>query len=197
MNMQPTAPCSDAEDDDADTRAAQRSAKAAEEAVQALPVIERAHVYPEIVAAGVIEGLLDQARENYAEGLDSYDKPMGSRGLVTIKLTNFGKTPALLKTLFAGVGIAPLGTKEGLLIPEGILGDKQSTTPIICTMAVGFTRRQAEHVGVATAHVCLDGEVTFEDIWGAEHVTEFYFVWDVALRNFVLKETRTATKPKL
>jgi hypothetical protein len=167
------------------------AAIAARDAASGLPVLERAYVYPEIVEPGAFERLLAEARVYYLDGLDSYDKRMPEVGKAKIKFTNFGKTPAVLKAAFASVGIAPFGGLLGLSLPDGVLGSSGSTQPIPCLMDVGFTRNQAEKVGAYLAHVCIDGQVIFEDIWGVTHQTDFYFIWDLEIKAFVLKETRS------
>ena len=63
-------------------------------------------------------------------------------------------------------------------------------------MEIGITRTQAQHILAYTRHICFEGNVTFDDIWGNEHTTEFYFVWDHWIGRMNLRWVETKTKEK-
>ena len=127
------------------------AAYAARDATEALPVVERAYVYPEIVSAEDIAECIRHARVFYfdefaADGSPNADRPAAEIAKLSFRLRNYGKTPAILKSLFAGLGAYPLGAEIGLSIPEGILGEKESTSDLIAEMQVGLTTPTKESV---------------------------------------------------
>jgi hypothetical protein len=174
-----------------------RSAIAAKSAVEALPIVERAYVYPVVVGHGAIGDCIENARVFYLDDPTKDDVPAAETAEITFKFKNFGKTPAILKTAFAGVGVAPLGAQIGLPLADSVLGAGEETaTPLVSKMEVGITRTQAQHILAYTRHVCFEGKVTFDDIWGNEHTTEFYFVWDHWISRMNLRWVETKTKHK-
>jgi hypothetical protein len=173
-----------------------RSADAAKQAADALPVVERAYIYPIIIAHGAIEDCIKNALVFYLGDPTKDDVPATETAELTFKFKNFGKTPAILKSAFVGFGVHPIGAEIGLSIPEAVLGVLEETNPLTSQMQIGITRKQAQHILVHTGHVCFTGEITFDDIWGNEHTTKFYFVWDKEIKRMALRSVETKTKPK-
>jgi len=177
--------------------ATKKAAEAAAVSAGSIAVVERAYVYPVIVGHGAIGDCIKNARIFYEGDPSKDDKPADETAEITFKFKNFGKTPALLKTAFAGLGVAPLGAKIGLPIVESVLGAGEETiTPFVSDMQIGITRRQAQHILAYTGHVCFEGRVTFDDIWGNEQTTKFYFVWDHWISRMNLRWVETKTKYK-
>jgi hypothetical protein len=144
-------------------KATRTAANAAKQAVDALPVVERAYVYPVVIGHGAIDQCI-------RAGLDSEDDdvPAPMSAELTFKFKNFGKTPALLKTAFSGLGVAPLGAQIGLPIVESVLGAGEETvTPFVSEMQIGITRVQAQHIGAYTGHDCFERATSFSTIYGA------------------------------
>ncbi len=162
----------------------------------ALSVVERAYVYPIIVSPGAIEACIENALVFYLDDLTKDDVPATETAELTFKFKNFGKTPAVLKNAFVGFGVATVGALIGVSLPESVLASLEETGLLTSKMQVGITRRQAQHILVYTAHICFEGHVTFDDIWGNEHTTEFYFVWDKETKRMTLRWVETETKQK-
>lgn len=178
-------------------KATQIAANAAKRAVDSLPVVERAYVYPVVVGHGAIEECIKNARAFYEDDPSKDDESARETAEITFKFKNFGKTPALLKSAFAGLGVAPLGAQLGLPIVESVLGTGEETvTPFVSEMQIGITPSQARHILDYTGHVCFEGRITFDDIWGNEQTTEFYFVWDHSISRMNLRWVETKTKQK-
>jgi hypothetical protein len=172
------------------------AANAAKQAADGLAVVERAYVYPIIIGHGAFNELISNARVFYIDDVAKGDIPAPETTEITFKFKNFGKTPAILKTAFVGVGVAPLGARIGVAIPEAVLGVLEETNPLRSEMQIGITRTQALHIGAYTGHICFEGEITFNDIWENEHTTEFYFVWDHWIGRMNLRWVETKTKQK-
>jgi hypothetical protein len=178
-------------------KATQTAAEAANESIKAVTVVERAYVYPVIVGHGVIGDCINTATVFFLGAPDKDDEPVPETAEVTFRFKNFGKTPAILKTAFAGVGVAPLGAQIGLPLVESVLGAGEETvTPLVSKMEIGITRTQAQHILAYTGHICFEGYVVFDDIWGNENKTEFYFVWDHWISRMNLRWVQTETKQK-
>lgn len=171
--------------------ATKRAADAARVSADALPIVERAYVYPEIVATGPIEELIRNATVYYLGDTEKQNIPVPETAEITFNIKNYGKTPAILKTIYAGFGVGPVPTLIGLSIPESVLGERESTSAIICEMQIGITPHQATHIGLYTAHLSFCGEITFYDIWGIEQTTEFNFVWDKEIKRMTLRYAKT------
>jgi hypothetical protein len=171
--------------------AAKKAADAADLSTKAVTVVERAYVYPVVITPGAIEQCIRAALDSEEE-----DVPAVVTCELTFKFKNFGKTPAVLKEAFVGFGVSPLGAEIGISIPEGVLGDSEETGALTSEMQKGITRRQAQHIGVYTGHICFTGTVTFYDIWDNENTTRFYFVWDQWTKRMTLNGVETKTKQK-
>ena len=173
-------------------RAAEKAAAAAQTSADALPVVERAYVYPIIISARDIADCID-APFFYSSPTQD-DIPSQTTTEITFKIKNYGKTPAILKDAYAGLGIYSIGAAIGLSIPEAILGEMETTNILTTKMQVGLTRQQAVGVRSCTAIMSFSGQITFDDIWGNEHVTDFFFAWDKDINQMALRSV--STKPK-
>lgn len=171
--------------------AAKEAADAASVSAKAVAVVERAYVYPIIIAHGAINDCIQSA---FAWANDGTPSPVTTE--LTYRFKNFGKTPAVLKSAFVGFGAAPLGALIGVSIPESVLAYSEETHTLVSQMWVGVTCNQAQHILAYTGHFCFDGTVTFDDIWGNEHTTEFYFVWDKEINRMTLRSVETKTTQK-
>jgi hypothetical protein len=173
---------------------AKQAADAAKQAADALPVVERAYVYPMIISAGGTGECIREALVFYDGDFTKDDTPIPTTAEITFKIKNYGKTPAILKTAYAGFGINPIGTELGLSIPEAILGEMETTSELTSKMLAGPTRNQAQNIMVYTASMGFSGQITFDDIWGKEHTTRFLFVWDKEIQRMALRQVETTTK---
>lgn len=178
------------------TNIARDSANAAKQAADAMSVVERAYVYPEIISAGAIDECISDALVFYEGDPAKDDTPILTTAEITFKIKNYGKTPAILKDAFTGFGVNPLSTEIGISISEAILGEKETTRELHTRMQVGLTRNQARHILAYTASLGFSGQITFDDIWGNEHTTRFYFVWDKEIKRMALRGIETKTKQK-
>lgn len=179
-------------------RSTRRAAEAAKISADTLPVVERAYVYPIIIGHGAINDCVMNALVFFLGDTTKYDLPAPETAELTFKFKNFGNTPAILKTAFVGFGVDPLGAEIGLSIPEAVLGVLEETNPLKTRMQIGITGNQAQHILAYTGHICFSGKITFDDIWGNEHTTRFYFAWDKDIQRMALRwvETKTKTKQK-
>jgi hypothetical protein len=175
---------------------ARLSAKAAQQAADALPVVERAYVYPMIVSAGAARQCIENALVYYLADPDKNDEPIPETAEITFKLKNYGKTPAILKSAFAAYGVPPTGAEIGLAIPEAILGEMETTSELFSKMQVGITYNQARHIMAYTASLVFSGEITYDDIWGNELKTTFLFAWDKDIQRMALRFVETEATPK-
>ena len=114
--------------------------------------------------------------------------------LELFKLKNYGKTPAIVKTLFVGLGAYPLGAEIGIFIPESIIGEKEFTSNLVAEMQISLTVNQGVRIDSYTGFFCFSGEITFDDIWGIENITRFSFIWDPTILRMILREASTKTK---
>jgi hypothetical protein len=171
-------------------KTARIAAEAADRSAKAIAVVEQAYVYPVIIAHGAIEECIRNALVFYEGDHTKDDVPTPETAEITFQFKNFGKTPAILKSAFVAFGVPPHGALIGIAIAESVLASLEETGPLNSQMLVGINRKQAQHILVHTGHICFEGDVTFDDIWGNEHTTEFYFKWDIEIRRMALQGVR-------
>lgn len=171
--------------------AAKNAADAADLSAKAITVVERAYVYPIVVSPGAIEECIRGALACAED-----DTPTPETAELTFRLKNFGKTPAILKSAFVAFGAPPHGALIGVSLADSVLASSKKTSPLSSRMEIGLTRKQAQHVLLYTGHISFEGTVTFDDIWGNENTTQFYFVWDKDIKRMRLTGVETKTKPK-
>lgn len=148
-------------------RTARISADAAKKSADALSVIERAHVYPEILNPGAIWDCINDAKAFYLDPTgETADTPCSTTAELTFTVRNYGKTPAILKEVFAGFGVWPIGAQIGVVIPVGILGAGENSGSFVAAMERGLTHNEATHITSYTKHIAFVGRVTFDDVWG-------------------------------
>jgi hypothetical protein len=176
--------------------ATKKAANAADLSARAVTVVERAYVYPEIISAGAVGECIKEALVFYENDFTKDDTPIPTTAEITFKIKNYGKTPAILKAVYAGFGAHPVGAEIGLSISEAILGVNETTRTLHTPMEVGLTRNQARHILVYTASVGFSGQIIFDDIWGDEHTTRFFFAWDKDIQRMALRGIEIKTKQK-
>ncbi|HTC19085.1 MAG TPA: hypothetical protein VK690_08220 [Stellaceae bacterium] len=172
-----------------------KAASAAKAAAEALPIVERAYVYPVVVSVVGMAEYIDESTI-YFLNPDQIDKPRPETRDIAFKIKNYGKTPAILKSVFAGLGVWPIGAEIGLSIPEATLGPMDITSDFTAAMQVGLTRNQAKHILAYEAHLGFSGTIVFDDIWGNENTTTFLFVWDNEIKRMALRGVETKIKQK-
>jgi hypothetical protein len=106
------------------------------------------------------------------------DEPCPTTAELTFQIKNYGKTPAILKFVFAGFGIAPIGSQIGVVIQQSILGAGETTETLNAELQRGLTRNEAKHVFAYTKHMVFTGQIAFDDVWGNGYITEFHFTWE-------------------
>lgn len=155
------------------------AAEAAKKSTESLTTIERAHVYPVIENHCSVYQYIHEAQIFYLTASDdNTNKPCGETCEISFKITNYGKTPAILKQAFVSLGYHPSGALVGVGIKQSILGSGQSTETLHCPMMRGLTRNEANHIAAYTGHLAFEGQITFLDIWENEYVTKFEFAWE-------------------
>ena len=154
------------------------AANAAKNAADMLPIVERAYVYPVVTNPGAINECLREASIYFLDDPTKADTPIKTTSELTFRLKNYGKTPAVVKEVFAGFGVYPLGAQIGIVVQERILGTSEGTEALYATMERGFTQNESVHILTCTKHIAFVGQILFEDIWNNEFRTEFYFEWE-------------------
>jgi hypothetical protein len=173
-------------------KATEKAADAAKEAVDALPIVERAYVYPIVTAyVGISECVYNAS--NHSDSAKA-DTPRNQKAEIFFRIKNYGKTPAVLKSAYAGAGINPIGAEIGLTISEAVLGAMETTGELRTRMQVGLTPNQARNILAYQEYFSFSGEITFDDIWGNQFQTEFIFVWDKDIQRMALRGIETKTK---
>jgi hypothetical protein len=171
-----------------------RAADAARAAADALPIVERAYVYPVIISVGPIRDMINRATVYYLGDIDKLDTPANEMSDLSFCIKNFGKTPAIIKGVYASWGVIPLkgfGAFIGRAVPESILGADGETSSIHIEMLQGITPNEARWIVDHTRTLAFEGIITFDDIWGVEYETRFLFRWDGEIEKMVLADIRS------
>ncbi|HXM85251.1 MAG TPA: hypothetical protein VN899_05560 [Stellaceae bacterium] len=172
------------------------AANAAKTAAESLPVVERAYVYPIVISGGDLAGYIEDSENYYPLSLTKHDIPRPERTEITFRIKNYGKTPAILKAVYAAFGVYPLSMEEWLTIPEPILGAMETTRDLAAVIQAGLSQNQAARISGGTMSLSFSGEIYFEDIWGIKQSTRFIFVWDKRSNSMVLESVSTKTHQK-
>jgi hypothetical protein len=167
------------------------AANAAREAAEALPVVERAYVYPEIVTLGPVEECVRESSVYFLTDPSKADTVTPTTTELTFLIRNYGKTPAIIKSVYAAFGVHPNGAFLGISVSRAVLGEKDATEDLVSKMEIGLTPNQAAGIRIYTEIVCFTGNITFDDIWGNECVTEFFFTWQPDTRRMALQGANT------
>ena len=168
------------------------AAHAAKDAAEALPISERAYVYPEIIpSADIVQYLRATARRAalYDEGHFNTLSPEVTG--VAFKITNLGKTPAIIRRLFAGFYIRGQELEGEITHPIAILGAGKSAENINVSLKVGMSANQATWVIQDRDALCLSGTIYFDDIWGNKLSTSFLFTWESGTNRMILRSINT------
>jgi hypothetical protein len=170
------------------------AAKATKSAVDALPVVERAYVYPVIVSSDGVAKYIQDAVVFGVDDPDNYDTPSDGFVSVTFRLKNYGKTPAIVKAVYAGLGVQPIGAEIGFAVADGTLGAMESTGEFKADTQLGITTAQATNIIAYCGWFCLDGTIEFSDIWGNDYVNRFTFTWSPDVERMTLSRITTEAK---
>jgi hypothetical protein len=154
-------------------RVTRTAANAAKQAAESLLIVERAYVYPIIFGHGALKECIQSALVFYLDDPTKDDVPVPETAEITFKFKNFGKPPAILKNAFVAFGVPPHGALMGVSIPKSVLASLEETGTLTSQMQIGITKNQARHILAYTGHICFEGNVTFDDIWGNEHKRDF------------------------
>jgi hypothetical protein len=155
----------------------QASAEAATASAEALTVIERAHIYPQIVHPGAMgEWIHDSIAYFLEDEGGEYAAPLDIFCEVSFQIMNFGKTPAVIKAIYAEIGLNP-EFFNSFVIEDSVLASGQFTRTLTAETLAGLSKRDAEQIREGVERVRFRGSVIFLDIWNAEHTTRFEFVW--------------------
>jgi hypothetical protein len=173
--------------------ATKKAANAAKEAVDALPIVERAYIYPIVISTGVITEFISNV---FYQAPAENDTPVPETIEIIFRIKNYGKTPAILKSAYARLSILLFRDQIEISIPEAILGSMETTGELITRMPIELTRNQASQILVYHAILCFYGTIIFNDIWGNELSTEFTFAWDKDIQRMTLRGIETKTKKK-
>jgi hypothetical protein len=157
-------------------RATKKAAEAAGQAAEALPVVERAYVYPEVVSAGAIDQVLMTAQS--VKDPKRFAEAVGMTSDVTFVVKNFGKTPAILRALQVGFGLERATVEVLTNVPEPILGPGEKTNTLDITLWPRITPNDAVGVFSGSKKIVFIGTIVFNDIWGKSFRTDFRFDWD-------------------
>jgi hypothetical protein len=149
------------------------SAKAAKAAADALPILERAYIYPEIVSDGVLQALHQRVLATGPER-EMWDVN------IALQFRNFGKTPGRLRGGEVDFHIVPptnqVGTGEWVIGNRAILASGEAGERIVrrCRPATDVSREIME----GRRQLFLVGWIRYRDIWDKERADHFAWVFN-------------------
>jgi hypothetical protein len=170
-------------------KVARDAANAAKKTADSLQMTERAYVAEQIVSKADLhdELLLHSGSLSRDE---SEPAQASAQLIVAIRFTNFGKTPATLKSWAASLSIDGAVRKVDLephLFAIRILGPGEQSgdygSPSISTPPPAEGQRKKLKDG--SMHLWVTGYVDFEDIFGKATKREFVWRYDVTMRRFI------------
>lgn len=148
-----------------------RSAEAAKQSAQVLPQLERAHLFETVAMVSPFGDLAMQ--------VDLGETPTFG---YTVTLTNFGRTPAIVRRLSCGADHAPpmpaesdyplIETGPGLVLRPGErhVVEVRDRTPIDAELVAEVHR--------GNVFPKLFGRIDYDDIFGQPHVTAWHWAYN-------------------
>jgi hypothetical protein len=171
-----------------------RAANAARAAAEALPIVERAYLYPAILGDGGVATCIDDTSTMFSTDDESANL-VGNGTDMTFTVKNYGKTPAILKEIKTAVLIegTPDLVSEIHSIERPVLGAAEEVGNLLLVVD-GFTSKQANGIILGGEKLIFRGSILFKDIWHAEWETSFLFHWSSTAGHFALKDVVTTRK---
>jgi hypothetical protein len=170
-------------------RVAREAANAAKKTADFLGVTQRAYV------AEQIGDKIDLIETLFHFGDDSHSAPSVAQQpdvslSVPVRFTNYGKTPAMLKSWAANLSCEAAIRKvelEPKLFPTRILAPGERSEDHLSSIIKPFPRsaEQSEKLTDGRLQLWVSGYVEFEDIFGKNTKREFAWRYDHAMRRFV------------
>lgn len=168
----------------------QRAVVATKEAAGLVPALERAYVFFE--AFGTNIGFL---AENGWAGHDPKNPPS-----INYRIINYGKTPAIIKEISVDLCITDFMT-EPRFVPTPLEAEivlaaitieaSENQNGIVKPPSYEFAKRESmnerpaevllQDVKSKTKYLWLTGRVVYEDVFGREHITPFWYRSDYGI----------------
>ena len=160
------------------------AAKAAKKAADAIPVLERAYVYP-IIESENISAALDLAERKRTNPM-TVPSSLVLDPIATMVFKNFGKTPATLVSgeVYMGViGVTRGGSTTDLPIKyRYVLGEGEESEPFKVELSEPLTSDEAQRIADGRYGLVVGGFMNYRDIWGNDQCCRVGFKYNVALK---------------
>jgi hypothetical protein len=145
--------------------ATKKAAKAAEDAAESLPCIERAYVFVEV-----------EAEERRFAVMSRNDKQM----VITVRFSNYGRTPAIVNkiSMYAPCVITDPDEPDDTptrVAPETVI--IVSGEPFIDDLTITIPEDEWQKVERAKMRLLCLGRIKYEDVLGRGHETGFCWQW--------------------
>jgi len=151
--------------------AAKEAAVAAEKSANALPIIEGAYLFPDIII------------DHVADSLSAFEQSQvkTNRLIIEFQVKNFGRTPALIQSVHANL-IHPdsingraFDNDHRKTVRKTILGSGEPTERLQTEIA-DFSREEAAHIKSGQSQLYFTGKIFYFDIWGQRWA--LFFDWE-------------------
>jgi hypothetical protein len=156
-----------------------KAVEAAKAAAEALPNVERAYVF-------MVPDLEWHLQTQHSSGVGTYH----ARAAAHFRLENHGKTPAIIESIDARLGILREEPDNRLhltmnIIPgEKILDSGKSWWPQDHPLIVEISEAEADAIAQHQAAVWFYGSVIYWDMFGKGHITRFRWSYSEILEIF-------------
>jgi hypothetical protein len=154
------------------------AAEVAQVAAEYIPVVEGAYVY--VIVEKIDRGCIDDASG------EEITEPFS----VEIALKNFGKTPAFIQNVVAGIkyvstdGNIDSGYERFFVPPETLIGAGDFSSYRERIVLGELSQEQAHRIRTFAGAIILDGTLVYTDIWGNRWTTPFDGRYDPDAKRF-------------
>jgi hypothetical protein len=158
---------------------AEEAARAAKEAAEALPKVERAYVF-------IIPELEFWDPRPHSSGVGQYSSRIG----VKFKIVNHGKTPAVVESIDARLRVLPEAPDNRIHVNaniepgETILEAGQRGDPLLSPRNCNVSEAEADAIERNQSAIWFYGSVYYWDIFGKDHWTRFRWSYSAVLEVF-------------
>lgn len=176
-----------------------RAANAAKAAVDGLPTVERAYIYPEAMQSSVLATRVREVGGGYfgPKKVGENDQ-VRKEADISFRLRNVGKTPGVVGPVLLTLSVGGTARKFDTLINEtaAALGSQNTTQQVETTIDFTITQNEAKAIVNGVCHITIEGKFTFSDIWGTEYGCVFGYALDYDTGQLLLGNVTDAISEK-
>lgn len=164
------------------------AARAARAAVEHVPIVEQAYVYPRIVDQNIAASIID-ASEPAEDGFGN----IAQSPRIEFQVVNYGKTVAFIEDIHGGLRcpnddpsqVIVRNTDDWHIGGDVALEPSGESETFTYTLSPRLSESEAAKIIDGRIRLYFEGYIAFKTVWGAEITQHFWFTWNHTKSVFV------------